>query len=144
MTGRIFHVDGTAPGEVDGVETCFVFGSNLAAQHVGGAALAANRFFGAEPGIAEGFAGHSYAIPTCDNMLQPLKLDAIRPAVERFIQAANANPQKRFFVTRIGCGIAGHVDADIAPMFLNAPANCSFADEWAPFLSPSESVDHVN
>lgn len=36
----------------------------------------------------------------------------------------------RFQVTRIGCGLAGYRDADIAPLFACAPANCHLPAEW--------------
>ena len=42
----------------------FVFGSNLAGHHMGGAARVANMKFGAEWGVGVGLTGQSYAIPT--------------------------------------------------------------------------------
>ena len=47
-----------APNEV------FVFGSNLAGSHGGGAAYVAYRKFGAVMGQGVGLQGQSYAIPT--------------------------------------------------------------------------------
>lgn len=45
---------------------------------------------------------------------------AIAPYVGRFIIFAKANPQLKFLVTRIGCGIAGFKDEEIAPLFIDA------------------------
>lgn len=89
----------------------FVFGSNSAGFHNGGAAQVAMIKFGAVWGQGEGLQGKSYAIPTTgffENMVQ---------AINRFIDFAMRNPQKRFLVTRIGCGNAGYMAEQIAPYF---------------------------
>lgn len=95
----------------------FVFGSNLAGRHGGGAAYAAYKKFGAVWGQGVGLFGQSYAIPTMQG-----GVDTIRPYVDEFIQFAKARPELTFYVTRIGCGIAGFRDADIAPLFAAALA----------------------
>lgn len=131
MTGRTFHIDGTAPDP----QQVFVFGSNLSGIHGGGAARAAHQFYGAVWGATEGLTGHSYAIPTVQAQIAgPLLLVEIREAVARFLGFAAAHPEMDFFVTRIGCGLAGHRDADMAPMFAHAPLNCSLPDTWEPLL----------
>lgn len=109
--------------------TVFVFGSNLAGRHGKGAALYARQHHGAVYGQGEGLQGDSYAIPTKDAQIRTLPLDAIAKHVETFLTFArqfNAN----FVVTRIGCGLAGYTDAQIAPMFKDAPANCLLPDGW--------------
>jgi hypothetical protein len=89
----------------------FVFGSNAQGNHGGGAAAFAMHNFGAVWGQGEGMQGQSYAIPTMEG------IDSLQAAVWRFIDYADSHPDKRFLVTRIGCGIAGyHVD-EIAPLF---------------------------
>ena len=90
----------------------FVFGSNLAGHHGGGAARAANIKFGAEWGVGVGLTGRSYAIPTMQG-----GVETIKPYVDEFIRFAQANPELKFLVTRIGCGIAGFKDEEIAPLF---------------------------
>lgn len=90
----------------------FVFGSNLAGMHRGGAARVARERFGAVMGQGEGLQGQSYAIPTMQG-----GVETIRPYVDRFIDFAAQNPQLTFYVTRIGCGIAGFSDEEIAPLF---------------------------
>jgi hypothetical protein len=110
----------------------FVFDSNLSGYHGGGAARAAHQLYGAEWGVAEGATGRSYAIPTVQHGIAgPLTVSEIAGAVERFVAHAQRNPESKFLVTRVGCGLAGHRDFDIAPMFSDAPLNCSLPDAWA-------------
>ena len=90
----------------------FVFGSNLAGMHGGGAARAALDRFGAVWGQGVGLQGQSYGIPTMHG-----DLDAIRPYVDEFIEFAKGRPDLKFLVTRIGCGIAGFRDEEMAPLF---------------------------
>lgn len=108
----------------------FVFGSNLAGRHGKGAALYAKQNHGAIYGIDIGLQGHSYAIPTKDSNLKTLPLSSIRVYVDQFIQYAINNPELSFEVTRIGCGLAGYNDSDIAPMFKDAPNNCYLPKGW--------------
>ena len=93
----------------------FVFGSNLAGMHGGGAAWVAYRQFGAVMGCGVGLQGQSYAIPTMQG-----GVDTIKPYVDDFIDFAKDHPEFFFYVTRIGCGIAGFTDAEIAPLFHDA------------------------
>ena len=93
----------------------FVFGSNLQGFHGGGAARAARNLFGAVWGQGVGLQGQSYAIPTMQG-----GVETIRPYVDQFIRFTESRPDLFFYVTRIGCGIAGFVDEDIAPLFRDA------------------------
>ncbi len=93
----------------------FVFGSNLEGSHGGGAAKTAHAKFGAIWGQGVGLQGRSYGIPTMHGGLED-----IRPFVDEFIDFAIAHPALRFLVTRVGCGIAGFHDAEIAPLFARA------------------------
>ena len=95
----------------------FVFGSNLAGMHGGGAAWIAFKQFGAVLGCGVGHRGQSYAIPTMQG-----GVETIKPYVDQFIAYAKAHPELFFYVTRIGCGIAGFTDAEIAPLFAEALA----------------------
>ena len=90
----------------------FVFGSNLQGMHGGGAARLAHEKFGAIWGQGVGLQGQSYGIPTMHG-----GVDAIKPYVDEFIEFAKSHPELTFLVTRIGCGIAGFRDEDIAPLF---------------------------
>lgn len=103
------HIAVLEPGEI------FVFGSNLAGAHGGGAARAARLHFGAVMGQGVGLQGRSYAIPTMQG-----GPETIKPYVDDFILFAKQHPELTFLVTPIGCGIAGFHARDIAPLFASA------------------------
>lgn len=103
------RIDKLQPGEI------FVFGSNLLGMHAGGAARAAYHKFGAVMGQGVGLQGQSYAIPTMQG-----GVETIKPYVDEFIDFARQHPELTFLVTRIGCGIAGFRDEEIAPLFAEA------------------------
>ena len=106
----------------------FVFGSNLAGRHGAGAALFARNNYGALYGQGVGRQGNSYAIPTKDYRINTLPLETIQGYVNEFLLYARNHPELDFQVTRIGCGLANYNDAQIAPMFTNAPSNCSLPE----------------
>lgn len=105
------------PGNISRLkeDEIFVFGSNLAGQHMGGAARVAFERFGAVWGQGVGLQGQSYAIPTMQG-----GVETIKPYVDEFIALAHEWDQTTFLVTRIGCGIAGFTDEQIAPLFAEA------------------------
>jgi len=119
------RIDELAPDEV------FVFGSNLEGHHGGGAARTALRNFGAVYGRGVGLQGQSYAIPTMQG-----GVDTIAPFVNEFIEFADSHPEMFFYVTRIGCGIAGFRDEQIAPLFQRAlnMANVCLPESFVCFL----------
>jgi hypothetical protein len=108
----------------------FVFGSNRAGRHGKGAALFAKNRHGAVTGIGEGHQGNSYAIPTKDENIKTLPLDEIKIHVGRFLAYARTHPDLNFKLTPIGCGLAGFVPEDIAPMFRDAPQNVKIPLEF--------------
>ena len=103
------YIDRLARGEV------FVFGSNLQGMHGGGAARTARLKFGAVMGQGVGLQGQSYAIPTMQG-----GVETIKPYVDEFLAFARAHRELLFYVTRIGCGIAGFHDREIAPLIAEA------------------------
>ena len=107
----------------------FVFGSNEAGRHGKGAALYAKKHFGAIYGQGHGEQGRSYAIATKDTSLRSLPLDTIAENVRIFIQHAKNHPHKQWAVSRIGCGLAGYKDEQIAPLFKGHPQNIYFLEE---------------
>lgn len=132
MPSRSFHADNTTPR---GKQAVFVFGSNLAGRHGAGAAKVAHVNFGAEYCVGSGPTGRAYAIPTKGKRLEVLDLEQIREAVQHFLAHAQAHPQTEFFVTRIGCGLAGYDDGQIAPLFRDAPINCSLPEPWRRWMT---------
>ena len=112
------RIIGLAPGQI------FVFGSNLYGQHAGGAARLAFERFGAVWGQGVGLQGSSYAIPTMQG-----GVETIKPYVDQFLEFAEQHPEMTFLVTRIGCGIAGFVPEEIAPLFSGAVA---LPNVWLP------------
>lgn len=93
----------------------FVFGSNLEGMHGGGAARIAYEEFGAIWGQGIGLQGQCYGIPTMHGGVNDIK-----PYVDEFIDFAKSHPELKFLVTRIGCGIAGFTDKEMAPLFKDA------------------------
>lgn len=136
-----FHVDHTSPPLSPGRRTIFVFGSNTAGRHGMGAALYAAKHMGAERFVGHGRTGDAYAIPTKGGgrtgPLWTLPLAEIAPQVKSFVTYAATHPELDFLVTRIGCGLAGYADTQIAPMFSGATPNCSFVVDWRAFLQES-------
>jgi hypothetical protein len=130
-----------ATGFQDMSSDIFVFGSNLAGRHGKGAALHARQEHGAKYGVGVGPQGNAYAIPTRDSRIRTLPLEVIEQYVCDFIEYAARHPNKTFNVTRIGCGLAGYTDAQIAPMFNGAPANCNLPDGWRPMFKHARYHD---
>jgi len=118
----------------------FVFGSNLAGRHGRGSASFARRWRGAVSGTGVGMTGCSYAIPTKDAHLHTLPLPEIAGHVETFLRFASRQTSMAFDVTRVGCGLAGYRDADIAPLFADAPDNCRLPWVWRRLLRPESPI----
>lgn len=110
----------------------FVFGSNMEGKHMGGAARFAYEKFGAEWGVGDGPTGRCYAIPTMHGGLED-----IRPYAEKFIAYAKTHPMNRFLLTRVGCGIAGFKDSDMAQLFKDAldVPNIAYPRLWLPYMT---------
>lgn len=117
-----------------GENEVFVFGSNLAGRHGKGAAKFARDVCGAKYGVGIGFTGHSYAIPTKDQNLRVMSLVKIQAQIEHFKFMAQLNSAKVFLVTKIGCGLAGYKDHEIAPLFRGSSSNCKFHCSWRIYL----------
>lgn len=135
LPGRI------TPSQINVLESneIFVFGSNAQGAHGGGAAYFAMQRFGAVWGIGEGLQGQSYAIPTMEG------LESLAGAIYRFTSFAREHKELDFFVTAIGCGIAGYTPEDIAPLFfkLKTPSllNTFFpVSFWKVFLDLANKV----
>jgi uncharacterized protein (DUF1810 family) len=104
------YIDALLPRQI------FVFGSNALGYHTGGASGTARKKFGAVWGQPEGLQGQSYAIPV--DYGKNVRKDAeVKAAVDRFIAFAKEHEDLFFFVTRVGCGIAGYHDEEMAQYF---------------------------
>lgn len=110
----------------------FVFGSNIHGYHGGGAAAIACRKFGAEWGIGEGLTGRCYALPTMEG-----GVDYVADKVQNFIKCATEHLELKFYVTKIGCGIAGFTEEEIAPLFKSAI-------DMENVILPASFVDIIN
>ncbi len=110
--------------------TIFVFGSNLAGRHGRGAARCANKDYGAVFGVGVGRTGSAYAIPTKTETFGIIPLNQIESYVIDFLIYAADNPNLDFYVTKIGCGLAGYNEVEIKPFFQGAPVNCQLPEGW--------------
>lgn len=115
----------------------FVFGSNLEGVHGKGAALVALQY-GAVFGQGEGLQGDTYALPTKHTPYQSFSLEEVSNHVETFLEHAKAHPENNYFVSRVGCGLAGFTDAQICPLFADAPRNCIFSQTWLQYMPESK------
>lgn len=101
----------------------FVFGSNLEGFHEGGAARTAYEYYGAEWGQGIGHFGQSYAIPTLyvpanGDFLEKIDLVAIQFHIQDLYKYAKLHPELVFYVTKIGCGIAGFTIDEMKSIFI--------------------------
>lgn len=129
-----YHQDGTLPE--DGGDWIFVFGSNTRGIHGKGAAVIAKEQFGAVFGTGVGLTGKSFAIPTKDRFLRSMSLAAIKHYAMLFVDFTCSRPDLQFWVTSVGCGLAGYKPEQIAPFFIGSNTNCNFPKQWAKFIEP--------
>lgn len=115
--------------------TIFLFGANVQGRHGAGAALYAWQNHGAIYGQPRGLQGNSYAIVTKELRRDHPKITLayIASEVNEFLKYARLHPELTFNVTRIGCGLAGFTDEQIAPLFKDHPFNCKMPKEWEKF-----------
>ncbi len=114
--------------------TVFVFGSNLAGQHDDGAARIAAHHFGAVAGVGRGWMGQSFAIPTVNEHFQSMPLSQIAHYVDDFKIYAQNHPNNCYFVTALGCGMAGYKVSEIAPLFKGIHDNVIFPESFKPYV----------
>lgn len=107
------YIDSLLPNQI------FVFGSNSLGYHTGGASGTARKKFGAVWGLPEGLQGQSYAIPV-DFGKGVRKDNEVKESVSRFLTFTKEHPELFFFVTRIGCGMGGYRDEEMAQFFKGA------------------------
>ena len=128
------HRDGDLPPSAMDERWMFVFGSNLAGRHGAGAARVAAERYGAQSGVGEGAFACSYAVLTKGHSLEVLPLTVIAENVGRFVGWANAHPERKFWLTRVGCGLAGYSNEQIAPLFTGLRVQrLSITAQWMPY-----------
>ena len=135
-----FHDNDHAAWVLEHGPACFVFGSNTAGTHGAGAARYARDALGFPLGVGEGHGGpgdSAYALPTLvmgPRGLEKPHLGFVEVAVRRFLAAAAFDPTVTYFVSAVGCGLAGFRDSEIAPLFRGAPENCVMPRQWEEYL----------
>lgn len=117
----------------------FVFGSNEAGRHGAGAARTARIQYGAVYSIGYGHTGDCFAIPTLDVNLKPLPTWKLPAYINGFLAYASGRPDLDFIVTRVGCGLAGLTDGNVAPLFRDSSDNVQFDEAWKPWLEDGVS-----
>lgn len=117
----------------------FVFGSNKEGRHGAGAARTAKLQFGAKEGVGEGLTGQCYAFPTVETLKPYVSctISEISRMVKNFKKTVDDNPNLIFYLTNVGCGLAGHKDEDIAPLFFDLVniENVYFPPQWKKWYS---------
>ena len=112
----------------------FVFGSNTAGRHGKGAARTAYKKFGAIYGQGEGLQGQSYALPTKGKNIENLSIEQISKNIDTFIKVAKDNPDKTFYLTKIGTGLGNKTVEQMAELInkKNIPDNVIRPIEFMP------------
>ena len=94
--------------------------------------------YGVSKGFMTGRYGSSYAIQTIvrPGLKRSISLTEIEQQVKEFLLFAQANPKLTFYVTAIGCDLAGYYAHEIAPMFKQALyiKNVVLTSEFEPHL----------
>lgn len=134
-----YHADKTLPPSNE--NWIWVFGSNLAGIHGAGAAKVAHDNFGAVFGFGKGKIGRSYAIPTKGMKIETLRIDDIAVHVDNFFDYVDISPNSKFWITAVGCGLAGFYDQQMASLFYSnileretIQAALSFPSCWKSYL----------
>lgn len=109
----------------------FVFGSNLAGKHIGGAARQAKESFGALEGCSEGWVGQSYAFPTLNIDFSRRTKSELFKSRDILYKTCRSSPDKEFLLTKVGCGIAGYSEQKMKELFTdNPPDNLTLPEDW--------------
>lgn len=130
------NITSLAPNQV------FVFGANEKGIHGAGAAKTALRW-GAVMG-SYGAMKDTYGIPTKDQNIETLPISKIKKHVYDFLTYAFANKQTEFLVTKIGCGLAGLSEEEVAPLFQDVidqeMTNVLLPESFHKYLEPFDSI----
>ena len=127
-----YHRDGEIP--LPGTRSIFVFGSNDRGAHGKGAALIAKDLYGAEYGVGSGLMGRCYGIPTKDRFMRTKSLYEIKRDVDFFVKFTHSRPDLDFWITSVGCGLAGYKGWQVGVFFKGCNTNCNFPKNWRPYV----------
>jgi hypothetical protein len=109
----------------------FIFGSNMNGNHAWGAAQIAQEKFGAQDGVGEGLTGQSYAFPTLNENMAKRTKDELQESVKKLLVCTRKNTNKIFFLTKVGCGIAGYTEEEMRELFKDVKdANIIKPKDW--------------
>lgn len=125
-------MNGITPDRINSLldNEIFVFGSNLGGRHAGGAAFDAANLFGAVEGVGEGLTGNCYAFPTLHADFTKMSKQELQSAAEAFYRCVMAHPGKIFILTKVGCGIAGYSEKEMAVIFSRKLNNLIKPKDW--------------
>lgn len=94
-----------------------LIGTNESGIHGAGFAKFAHHNWGLPMTFSFGIWHNMFCIPTKDWRIKTHPLNVIKFYVSRFIEYAKLKSNSIFYVTKIGCGLAGYTPEQIAPMF---------------------------
>lgn len=100
-------------------KTVLVGGTNDLGRHGAGIVVDMVKYFGLVEGFSEGLIGQSYAFPTV-HTLRPYttySIEELKPVVDRLYECAVNNPDRIFYISEVGCGLAGMKYQDVAHLF---------------------------
>ena len=111
--------------EIKRLGMIFVYGSNSKGIHGKGAALTAKNMFGAVNGKT-GYYGQSYGINTVKEIgrgPRQYSIDELSNNILEFLEFASSRPEDIFFLTMIGCGLAGYEESEIFKILIKNNAH---------------------
>jgi len=94
-----------------------VVGTNGNGAHGGGAARFAADRFGLVEGVAEGLSGQTYAFPTLNKDYSKREIAQMIYSKAKLYHYALEHPEKTFYVTKVGTGIASFTIDDMREVF---------------------------
>jgi hypothetical protein len=100
-----------------GPNEIFVFGSNQFGRHGAGSAKAAVDKFGAIYGVPIGLCGQSYGIVTTSFNDVSIDVAFIKKQIHTLYEFAFLRHDLTFYVTKVGCGLAGFSIKTIGDIF---------------------------
>lgn len=124
----------TTPNEIKTLKEneIIVFGSNLNGNHAGGLAYQCANQWNAVDGIGEGITGQCYAFPTLDKKMKKVSEKSLIESKDKLYKYALENPTKTFYLTKVGCGIAGFKEDFMKEIFKGEkPDNIIMPAGWS-------------